>query len=459
MTTQPARPGPSRTMESALPIPRSDTAEDSSGSAGELVILESDPCSSGGPSAGRLGDKAADSDIRAEGRVRRKFQRTASNTAQGLRQSSAMSATAAPPRAPLADNKSSFRGRRQSVREHKAPLGPRPLDLSKRVVSGASVASSSETTAASRSFLPTSTGEPPVPQQYASAQQPTRASNPRYSFGKHAASSSKDLSEPSISYDFLPSVTFDDFHASISSYEPALSDFPAPGGGGGILASSTASQRTNMGPETFTAASDTRPARSASLMRRFSNARTQSDAVTARKASEQNSMPPPPTNMSIRTRRQSQFPAPTPSNPAARPPRKSVGPGVLPSSSSSDIREGRPDIPKLTNDNTLGRVGRTPSFTGGSRRGTLSNTTLNATAEPPRMANSARTAKAKSLQPPPRQPPANINASTASTMTPEHIASLNINHARSPGRSPGNERKRRLPRPANASQPCITWED
>ncbi|KAF2181953.1 hypothetical protein K469DRAFT_250246 [Zopfia rhizophila CBS 207.26] len=390
MTTQPARSGPFRTMESALPIPKNDAAEDSSGSG--------------------------------EGRVRRKFQRTATHNESGLRKSGTSSGTSAP-RPPPTENQSSFRGRRQSIREHKVPLGPRPIDFSKRVTSDASVASHS---AMNRSFLPTSTSEP----AFANS---TRGSNPRFSFGK-SSDGSKDFIDSSGSYDFLPSVNFDDFHASISAYEPTLSDFPAPGGGGGILSNPSTNTHTtvNMGHDTLTGTgtSDPHPKRSTSLMRRFSNARKPNNLSSTATATEPTSMPPPATNMSIRTRRQSQFPAPAPSNPA-RPPRKSVGPGVL--SASSEARDSRQDGPKPTKDNPQGRVGRTPSFSQGNRRGTIS-ANLSASTEQPRLTNPARSAKAKSLQPPSRQPPGQLNISS---MTPDNGQSLSIGQARSPGRSPG----------------------
>jgi dual specificity tyrosine-phosphorylation-regulated kinase 2/3/4 len=78
--------------------------------------------------------------VSTEGRVRRKFQRTTSGSDNKLRKPSAPAANnnntvTSAPRAPLPqpDNKSSFRGRRLSVREqHKVPLGPRPLDQSKQ---------------------------------------------------------------------------------------------------------------------------------------------------------------------------------------------------------------------------------------------------------------------------------------------------------------------------------------
>lgn len=105
-------------MESSLPVPsRASSAEDSNGSVGEWRPAAS----------GALGsqDKETDPTV-SEGRVR-KLQRTGGPD-NARRKSSAPNVTSAP-RPPPADSKSSFRGRRQSVREpHKAPLGPRPYE-------------------------------------------------------------------------------------------------------------------------------------------------------------------------------------------------------------------------------------------------------------------------------------------------------------------------------------------
>jgi len=89
-------------MESNLPVlSRASSAEESNGSAGEWcpgVVVVATWSHRGGSV-----DKEADSVV-IEGRVR-KLQRTSGT-----------------------DTKAPFRGRRPSVREHKAPLGPRPYE-------------------------------------------------------------------------------------------------------------------------------------------------------------------------------------------------------------------------------------------------------------------------------------------------------------------------------------------
>ncbi|KAF1833417.1 hypothetical protein BDW02DRAFT_631269 [Decorospora gaudefroyi] len=370
----------------------------------------------------------------SEDRVR-KFQKT-SDQGNRLRKTSASNAITAARPLPTINNNTAGRGRA------KVPLGPRerPQDLSKqRMASGASVAS-----VENRSFLPTPASETtrPLP------------SNPRFSFSKQQQHQQQQhqqqqpgppkealgesTSTSTSTYDFLPSVNFDDFANSLA-YEPTLSDFPAPGSfKSGVPASNSA----NNTMQSFTGApADAQPpARSNSFLRRFSQstARKPSGAASTStgpaSTSDTSSMPPPPTNMAIRTRRQSQFPAQPPPNPAARAPRKSVGPGMLPTANSFERQESA----RLASDSTVPSLGRAPSLNRGSRRETLtvglSNTAANTNTNTgvPRLPNATRSAKAKSFHPPSRQQPGHL---TVSTMTPDPNP-LPLHHARSPGRSP-----------------------
>ncbi|KAF2851826.1 hypothetical protein T440DRAFT_59132 [Plenodomus tracheiphilus IPT5] len=346
----------------------------------------------------------------SEDRVR-KFQKTTENGSR-LRKTSASNAINAS-RPPPATNNPALRGR------NKAPLGPRerPQDFSKqRIVSGASVASGE-----GRSFLPTATNEAtarPVP------------ANPRFSFSKQPELAPQDYPESTTSsLDFLPSVNFDDFANSLA-YEPDLSEFPAPGTfKSNPLPASTSTP--NMAP--FTGAPpETRPARSSSFARRFSqsSSRKPSGASTASGNSftaDASSMPPPATNMAIRARRQSQFPAQAPPHAAARAPRKSVGPGIMPTNSF----EGRHDTARLAGDNAPSQIGRSPSLNKGSRRETLSSN-LSSTSAVPKLPNATRTAKAKSFHPPSRLQPGHL---AVASMTPDPNC-MPMSHNRSPGRSP-----------------------
>ncbi|KAF1849388.1 uncharacterized protein K460DRAFT_90063 [Cucurbitaria berberidis CBS 394.84] len=367
---------------------------------------------------GRSGSNmsAEDSSGSSEDRVR-KFIKTGDRSTR-LRKTSASNAINAA-RPPPANNNAPLRAR------NKVPLGPRgpPQDFSKQsTASGASVASLE-----SRSFLPTTAGA-----GGGGGDATTRlvTSNPRFSFSKQHPEPPKELSSStgSSSYDFLPSVNFDDFANSLS-YEPNLSDFPVPASFKSNLPASTSAP--NMQPFTK-GPQDARPARSSSFVRRFSQStsRQPSGASTASGStlnSDASSMPPPATSMAIRSRRQSQFPPQAPPNPAARAPRKSVGPGVLPTNSL----ESRHDVARLAGDAPQAPLGRSPSLNRGSRRETL-NPNFNTTTGVPKLPNAARSAKAKSFHPPSRLQPTHL---AVSSITPDP-SGRPFHQSRSPGKSP-----------------------
>lgn len=263
--------------------------------------------------------------------------------------------------------------------------------------------------------------------------EPSFASS-RFSFSKQApADPPADAAE---SYAFIPDVTFDDFANSLA-YEPALSNFPAPPDSSSVQAPAAHMVSTSQPPfkpiglaasahasSTFTASTaDARPTRSTSLIRRLSQSRHNTNAASQDAVSTTSTAQ----NMSIRTRRQSQFPAQAPPNPAARAPRKSVGPGMLPTPSL----DSRQEVPRIASDNTQTRIGRTPSLSQGNRRGTVPPN-LNTGTDAPRVSNAARSAKAKSLHAPTRHHAGMLNASVASDQP-----SAQINQARSPGRPTG----------------------
>lgn len=258
----------------------------------------------------------------------------------------------------------------------------------------------------------------------------------RFSFSKQAQPPPDASVDTSEHIGFIPEVTFDDFANSLA-YEPALSNFPAPPDSSAHMSTQPQSQphhaskqrgntASNAPSSAFTGSTaESRPARSASLLRRFSQSR--GNAASNNAPQDVSSIPPPATNMSIRTRRQSQFPSQAPPNPAARAPRKSVGPGMLPTTGL----DNRQELPKLTTDNTQSRIGRTPSFGQGNRRGTMPPS-AHSTTDAPKVPNAVRSTKAKSLQAPSRQQTGNLGSSIASEQ-----ASLHIGQARSPGRTTG----------------------
>ena len=294
-----------------------------------------------------------------------------------------------------------------------------------RVASGASLVEN-------RSFLPTTRNEPtsnPNPE-------------PRFSFAQQPSAAAHDPTETGDSYDFLPTVNFDDFANSLT-YEPNLGDFPVPGSFKSTQPP-VSGNTPNMQP--FTAGQgDTRPSRSNSFMRRFSQSNTRKPGMTNKPPpsndpvpTDNASMPPPMTNMAIRTRRQSQFPAPAAPNPAARAPRKSVGPGMLPMGTF----EGRNDMPRLaTGSVEQNGLGRSPSKIKGNRRETLA-ANPNPSNATQRLPSATRTAKAKSLQPPSRQ--TSGQHLSAHSLTPDQGSMPGFN-GRSPGKSPAQAPREHTP--------------
>jgi dual specificity tyrosine-phosphorylation-regulated kinase 2/3/4 len=267
----------------------------------------------------------------------------------------------------------------------------------------------------------------------ASAHAPS-ASDAR-SFPSTATHAPPEPADTPVSYDFLPAVNFDDFANSLA-YEPTLSDFPVPASFSTAQPASTgaspAASTTTM--HAFTATpTESRPARSNSFMQRF----TQSGSRKAGPPPPIGPPPPPPdasaaaqptTNMAIRTRRQSQFPAQVPSNTAARGPRKSLAPGLVP----TGIFENRSEVPRLTPDNTVTRPDRSASLSKGGRRDTSAASQTTAAAVP-RLPNATRATKARSFHPSSRQTSGQHLSANATTPDP---TSVPLHQSRSPAKSP-----------------------
>lgn len=202
--------------------------------------------------------------------------------------------------------------------------------------------------------------------------------------------------QSSSSYDFLPSVSFDDLHASIESASTdfKLTQFPSPTGDGSILDSKgkpaakpdkTSSAHTaagnTRGPMQST--TTTRTGRSGSIIGRPSTSSrqpsTSSIASTWSTSGDGLTAPAP-----VRSRRQSQYPPVSNAHVPAKPPRKSMGPGILIDSDTiSSAQRRRPSL---------------ASERGGSDS---TRTSIDGT-DSSHPFNTSRAAKAKSVQPPPR---------------------------------------------------------
>ncbi|KAI0407576.1 hypothetical protein F4802DRAFT_517615 [Xylaria palmicola] len=247
-----------------------------------------------------------------------------------------------------------------------------------------------------------------------------------FSFGRNGAPGDVDDTS-ATSFDFLPSVSFDDLQSSLesASTEFKLTQFPSPSGQGSILGEGSLGEDKmpsqhyhvpqNTGAARSTAQSSlppatttTRPSRSGSILRRPSTSGRQvSNSSTVSISSAIMDAPTAPAAM--RARRQSHYPPVSSSN-IAKPPRKSIGPGVIESDYS-----GR------------GSVKRRPSLlSGGAERHASegprsSNESIGGeSADSTRQLDVSRATRARSIQPAPRLSAA-FSTSTASngSLNPE----------------------------------------
>ncbi|QDS76007.1 hypothetical protein FKW77_004746 [Venturia effusa] len=378
----------------------------------------------------------------AEGRARKRFQRTTSENEDPLRKPGLFSRSTNVA-APLSDPKSNPAGhnrRRSTLRDSSRPLlGPRPLE-SKRVTSESHAAPAKRP-----SYLPTSTSENIL----ANANSNTSL---RSSYnGQQPRDPSRNRTESSGSTDFLPPVNFDEFHAKITGYEADLDSFPVPGNNiRGRLELPTRSDmgEQGRGPTAVMSAgsgmgfgagrgqeSTGKVSRNSSLARRFSNAR-RNPAQNA--AADSTAMPPPSAPISVRGRRQSALPTgpPVTTAAAARQPRKSVGPGLI-TQGFEERRAAREAQP------SSGSLSRNTSINKPNPRATATPSSVTV-AEGPRLATAARTVRTKSLQPPSRN--------TSQGLSNSHVTTpINATQPSFPGASPGRTPAQRGPTPSSGS--------
>lgn len=227
-----------------------------------------------------------------------------------------------------------------------------------------------------------------------------------FSFGRNAASGS--VEDPNGSFEFLPSVSFDDLQSSLesASSEFRLTQFPMPTGQGSILeqkpvvdsmASHPSTITNNVGITRASAAqpnptstTTTRPSRAGSILRRPSTSSRKSSIGS--NATVTGSMDPPAAPVATRTRRQSLYPPVSNTN-IGKPPRKSSGPGVIDAEYGN--RAGQKRRPSLASnsseragDELLSRTSM--EALGGIMGENAGNLTV------------SRTTKARSVQPTPR---------------------------------------------------------
>ncbi|KAL9002625.1 MAG: hypothetical protein Q9188_004460 [Gyalolechia gomerana] len=263
------------------------------------------------------------------------------------------------------DLKSNFGSRRrQSVKDPKSsqPASTVQLSPSKRV---------------SHYNAQRSTRAIPMTQhsRQASANQP-----PGHQLGSSNEAAAHENTENSGSLDFLPSVNFDDFHASLTTEEPSLSLFPHPGNGGSAWldpAPTIVDQQYKHETKTpLRSAGSTdagsRIGRSGSLLHRHNS---QSKVPPL---SRKDTMVQPKDVITSSSPRKRQLPPPNSNINVLRSPRKSVGPGILTQdlagSFESSLRTGRGllDEPRISSFSPANKNLPTPCDLGGNLAATSS---------------------------------------------------------------------------------------
>ncbi|RWA10575.1 hypothetical protein EKO27_g4528 [Xylaria grammica] len=229
-----------------------------------------------------------------------------------------------------------------------------------------------------------------------------------FSFGRNGAANEVD-DNSTATFDFLPSVSFDDLQSSLESASTdfKLAQFPAPSGQGSIIRDvsflgdkMSAQQyhipqtggagRSTGQPDLQSNPTATRSSRSGSILRRPSTSGRQvSNGSTVSISSSIMDAPTAPAAM--RGRRQSHYP-PVSSTNIAKPPRKSIGPGIIDSDYSN--RSGVKRRPSLLSSGTERLASEGPQSSTESLGVESGDNT--------RQLNVSRATKARSIQPAPR---------------------------------------------------------
>ncbi|KAK3328324.1 hypothetical protein B0T19DRAFT_442233 [Cercophora scortea] len=222
------------------------------------------------------------------------------------------------------------------------------------------------------------------------------------------------------SFDFLPSVSFDDLQSSLetASTDFKLTQFPSPTGQGNILGSQSIIAKdkmverpdvTHVGSSTRVAIQQplsTRPSRSGSILRRPSLTNRQA-SVSSAASNNSVVMNAPTAPAAMRPRRQSHYPPVSNSN-IVKPVRKSTGSGAL----DGGDQESRKRRPSLTTASDRSGIESTRASVDGAFR-LPGDATRNLTG--------SRASKARSVQPPPRISQSNLAPDMSRlALTPDH---------------------------------------
>ena len=229
---------------------------------------------------------------------------------------------------------------------------------------------------------------------------------------------SEDVTDTATSFEFLPSVSFDDLQSSLESASTdfKLTQFPSPTGQGTILGSSALAahnmvERSDMTRNATSSHVPVQPlpvtrSRTGSILRRPSNSSRQPSLTSA--APINPGVPNAPTApAAMRSRRQNHYP-PVSNATIVKPPRKSTGDVGL-AGAEFEPRKRRPSVASLSDRAGLESSVRS-SVDGGSRP----------MGDFLRAHSGSRSSKARSVQPPPR--------ASQSMLSPD-TNSLSLDHA------------------------------
>ncbi|KAI1822162.1 hypothetical protein F4861DRAFT_413978 [Xylaria intraflava] len=260
---------------------------------------------------------------------------------------------------------------------------------------------------------------------------------PLFAFGRNGAPGDVD-DNSTTSFDFLPSVSFDDLQSSLESASTdfKLTQFPSPSGPGGVLEGvsvedrmaahqqhhapqSRGPGRSTTQPNPLPNTNTTRAARSGSIIgpagsssRQVSHGSTPSISSTIVDA--------PTAPAAMRARRQNHYPPVSSSN-IVKPPRKSIGPGVVDTDySSKGALKRRSSLLSGGPERRASEGPRSSAESLGEDSGDSS-----------RQLNGSRATKARSIQPVPRLSTNFTTSASSSSLNPEN-SRLSTSFSRSP---------------------------
>ncbi|KAI0206958.1 hypothetical protein F4808DRAFT_15244 [Astrocystis sublimbata] len=279
------------------------------------------------------------------------------------------------------------------------------------------------------------------------------ASNKHSLFSFGGDGTPDEVEDPTTtSFDFLPSVSFDDLQSSLetASHDFRLTQFPSPSGQGSIIEEGSILEDKMAGPQynnpqnggaarstaQTNATSNTAPtkSRSGSILRRPS--------ASGRPGSNSSAMPLSSTTLdaptapaAMRARRQSHYPPVSSSN-IAKPPRKSIGPGVIDSDfSNKGAVKRRPSQVSTRPDRYASDGPRSSNESVGGETG--DNT---------RQLSASRNAKARSIQPAPRLSAAFSTSISSGNLNPEKSPMSSLSKSpRGKGATPASRRVSVMP--------------